>query len=62
MSGISFRELDPHDRYNLLCWVVVLRPIAFQRDIFALTRESHAQWLARVKGGNGAGGPSDESQ
>ena len=103
MSGISFRELDPHDRYKLLCGVVVPRPIALecrqhvalafapgrellvgevlrlhardglidrermhvdydvyrpigrlfgnlyaaQRDTFELTRESHAQWLAR---------------
>ena len=29
MSGISFRELDPRDRYKLLCGVVVPRPIAF---------------------------------
>jgi hypothetical protein len=28
MSGISFRDLDPHDRYKLLCGVVVPRPIA----------------------------------
>jgi flavin reductase (DIM6/NTAB) family NADH-FMN oxidoreductase RutF len=28
MSGIAFRELDPHDRYKLLCGVVVPRPIA----------------------------------
>src|ERR1700674_3007981 len=28
MSGISFHELDPHDRYKLLCGVVVPRPIA----------------------------------
>ena len=28
MSGISFRELDPQDRYKLLCGVVVPRPIA----------------------------------
>src|ERR1700738_3282447 len=35
---------------------------ATQRDIFALTRESHAEWLARVKGGNGAGEASDETQ
>ena len=28
MSGISFRGLDPHDRYRLLCGVVVPRPIA----------------------------------
>src|SRR6266704_4454075 len=28
MSGISFRELDPHDRYQLVCWVRVPRPIA----------------------------------
>ena len=28
MSGIPFRELDPHDRYKLLCGVVVPRPIA----------------------------------
>ena len=28
MFGISFRELDPHDRYKLLCGVVVPRPIA----------------------------------
>ena len=28
MSGISFRELDSHDRYKLLCGVVVPRPIA----------------------------------
>ena len=28
MSGISFRELEPHDRYKLLCGVVVPRPIA----------------------------------
>ena len=152
MSGISFHKLDPHDRYKLLCGVVVPRPIALvttldengkvnaapfsffnvfseypplvvlglqhkadlspkdttrnihrsglgevvrlharedlidkermhvdfdvyrpigrlfgnlyagQRDTFALTRESHAQWLARVQGGNGAGDPSDQSQ
>ena len=31
---------------------------ATQRDTFALTRESHAQWLAR----NGAAEPSDQSQ
>src|ERR1700730_5506469 len=152
MSGISFRELDPHDRYKLLCGVVVPRPIALvttldengkvnaapfsffnvfseypplvvlglqhkadlsakdttrnihrsglgevlrlharedlidkermhvdfdvyrpigrlfgnlyagQRDTFALTRESHAQWLARGAGGDGGGDPSDQSQ
>jgi flavin reductase (DIM6/NTAB) family NADH-FMN oxidoreductase RutF len=28
MTSISFRELDPHDRYKLLCGVVVPRPIA----------------------------------
>jgi flavin reductase (DIM6/NTAB) family NADH-FMN oxidoreductase RutF len=28
MSGIPFRELDSHDRYKLLCGVVVPRPIA----------------------------------
>lgn len=28
MSGISFRELDPHHRYKMLCGVVVPRPIA----------------------------------
>src|SRR4029077_8253783 len=28
MSGISFRDLDPQDRYKLLCGVVVPRPIA----------------------------------
>ena len=28
MTGISFREIDPHDRYKLLCGVVVPRPIA----------------------------------
>jgi flavin reductase (DIM6/NTAB) family NADH-FMN oxidoreductase RutF len=28
MSGISFKELDPRDRYKLLCGVVVPRPIA----------------------------------
>jgi hypothetical protein len=33
-----------------------------QRDTFALTRESHTQWLARVNGGKGAGEPSGESQ
>jgi flavin reductase (DIM6/NTAB) family NADH-FMN oxidoreductase RutF len=27
-----------------------------------LTRESHAQWLARIRGGNGAGDPSDQNQ
>ena len=32
---------------------------AAQRDTFALTRESHAQWLVRV---NGAGQTSGESQ
>jgi flavin reductase (DIM6/NTAB) family NADH-FMN oxidoreductase RutF len=35
---------------------------AVQRHTFALTRESHTQWLARVQGGNGAGDPSDQSQ
>jgi flavin reductase (DIM6/NTAB) family NADH-FMN oxidoreductase RutF len=35
---------------------------AAQRDTFALTRESHAQWLARAKSGNGAAEPSDENQ
>jgi flavin reductase (DIM6/NTAB) family NADH-FMN oxidoreductase RutF len=29
MSGISFRDLAPLDRYKLLCGVVVPRPIAF---------------------------------
>ena len=28
MSGFAFRDLDPHDRYKLLCGVVVPRPIA----------------------------------
>lgn len=28
MSGLSFRDLNPHDRYKLLCGVVVPRPIA----------------------------------
>jgi flavin reductase (DIM6/NTAB) family NADH-FMN oxidoreductase RutF len=28
MSGISFHDLSPHDRYKLLCGVVVPRPIA----------------------------------
>jgi flavin reductase (DIM6/NTAB) family NADH-FMN oxidoreductase RutF len=28
MSGISFPDLSPHDRYKLLCGVVVPRPIA----------------------------------
>lgn len=27
-SGFSLRELDPRDRYKLLCGVVVPRPIA----------------------------------
>jgi hypothetical protein len=71
MSGILLREPDPHDRYKLLCEVVVPRPIApvttpdengnlyaAQRDIFALTRENHARWLAR----NGAVATSDETQ
>jgi hypothetical protein len=31
-------------------------------DTFALTRESHAQWLARANGGNGMGETPDESQ
>jgi flavin reductase (DIM6/NTAB) family NADH-FMN oxidoreductase RutF len=35
---------------------------AAQRDRFALPRESHAQWIARVNGGNGVAEPSDESQ
>jgi hypothetical protein len=35
---------------------------ATQRETFALTRESHAQWLARVKGGDSAGEPSGENQ
>ena len=35
---------------------------AAQRDTFELTRESHAQWLARVNGSNNAGKRSDESQ
>ena len=50
----------------LMLYLDAYRPIgrlfgnlyATQRDIFALTRESHAQWLAR----SGAVGPSDESQ
>lgn len=29
MSGIAFSDLDPRDRYKLLCGVVVPRPIAF---------------------------------
>jgi hypothetical protein len=33
---------------------------ATQRDTFALTRESHAQWLARVKGPDNAGEPTNE--
>jgi hypothetical protein len=35
---------------------------AAQRDTFELTRESHAQWLARVNGSNNAGERSNESQ
>src|SRR3981189_2660337 len=35
---------------------------AVQRDTFELTRDSHAQWLARANGGNGAGETSDEIQ
>jgi len=35
---------------------------AAQRDTFELTRESHAQWLARVSGSNNAGERSDENQ
>ena len=35
---------------------------ATQRDRFALPRESHAQWLARVKNGDGAGDPPDKNQ
>src|ERR1700730_8989846 len=35
---------------------------AAQRDTFTLPRESHAQWLARVRGVNNAGELSDESQ
>src|ERR1700719_4263892 len=35
---------------------------ATQRDVFALARESHAQWLARARSDNGAGEAPDESQ
>ena len=35
---------------------------AAQRDTFELTRESHAQCLARANGGSNAGEASDESQ
>jgi hypothetical protein len=35
---------------------------ATQRDIFELTRESHAQWLARASAGTGSDKPSDGSQ
>ena len=35
---------------------------ATQRDRFALSRESHSEWLARVNGGSGAGKPSGENQ
>jgi hypothetical protein len=36
MSGFSFRELDPHDRYKLLCGVVVPRPIALDPPLVVL--------------------------
>jgi hypothetical protein len=35
---------------------------AAQRDTFELTRESHAQWLARVNGSSNKHERSDESQ
>lgn len=63
MSGISFRELDPRDRYKLLCGVVVPRPIALVTtldengsvsaapfsffNVFSEDPQSHAEWLAR---------------
>ena len=28
MSGFSLRDLSPHDRYKLLCSIVIPRPIA----------------------------------
>jgi hypothetical protein len=46
MSGILLREPDPHDRYKLLCEVVVPRPIAPVTTPDE-TRENHARWLAR---------------
>ena len=39
MSGISFPDLSPLD----LC--------TYQRDTFAMDRESQAQWRARVDAG-----------
>ena len=39
MSGISFPDLSPLDLYT------------HQRDTFAMDRESHTQWSARVDAG-----------
>jgi hypothetical protein len=48
MSGISFPDLSPLDRYKLLR---DLKDTTCQRDTFAMDRESHAQWNARVQTG-----------
>jgi len=60
MSGISFHDISAHDRYKLLCGVVVPRKIALvttfdENNTFAMNRESHAQRSARA--GTGAGKP-----
>ena len=48
MSGISFADLNPLERYKLLC---DLKDTAYRRDTFAMDRESHTQWNARVHAG-----------
>jgi hypothetical protein len=34
---------------------------SYQREIFAMDRESHSQWTARMQTGNGAGEPLKDS-
>jgi hypothetical protein len=62
MSGISFHDISPRDRYKPLCGVVVPRPVRLlwwttldESGAFALNRESHAQRSGRA--GTGAGKP-----
>lgn len=69
MSGISCHDICPHDRYKLLCGVVVPWSFAhvfsdvrgnlyaYERDTLVMHRESQAQCSARAHTGNGAPEP-----
>jgi flavin reductase (DIM6/NTAB) family NADH-FMN oxidoreductase RutF len=57
------------DEANMYVDLATYRPIgrlfgnlySYQRESFAMDRESHSQWTARVRAGNGADEPPMES-